>query len=289
MSDICLVGQLHFQEIVKSFDLNKIPKLLILTGDKGSQRIQWAKWLGSQFNCNSIIVDNKIDSIREVINLAYQQTARTLYIIKDASKMSIGAKNALLKITEEPPQQAHFCLILENLDGLLPTLISRGVHLPLGIYSKKELQTYADFWYNDLSVPNFLRTPGEVDIFSTYDSKKFNDYVAKVVDSLAIASEANALKIANQFRYKETDDSNLWDPVLFLQAVEDYLYHQCIKGSIRVDQLLKNLKGIAVSARAINDLKINGVNKKAVIDQWILKLQRILRDEIIEVGSHGTN
>lgn len=283
MSDTCLVGQLKFQEMVKSLDFNKLPKLLILTGNKGSQRTQWAKWIGLQFNCNSIVVDNKIDSIREIINLAYQQTARTLYIIEDASRMSVGAKNALLKVTEEPPQQAHFCLILENLDGFLPTLISRGIHLPLGSYDEEVLQSYADSMNYGFCVPSFLRTPGEVDLFSTYDPKKFNDYVAKVVNSLALASEANALKIANQFRYKDSDDPNLWEPILFLQAVESYLCGQSIGEAVEVHQLLRNWNGIRVSAQAINDLRINGVNKKAVIDQWILKLQRALTYETVEV------
>lgn len=270
------VGQERLKQLIAT--LTALPNLTLLVGLKGSQRVQWAKYLGSHFGCNTVVVDNKIDSIRELIDLAYKQTAKILYIIPEASKMSSGAKNALLKVTEEPPQQAHFCLILEQLDGFLTTLISRGTVLKLDSYSQSELQKYADEAGYNFEVPAFLRTPGEVDLFSSYNADDFNAYVYKVINHLTEASEANALKIANQFRYKDTEEQ-LWDPSLFMQAVSSELSNQCL-GLVSIKEVTPKLQSAKITQRAINDLTINGINKRAVVDNWILNLQQALRGDI---------
>lgn len=52
-----------------------------------------------------------------------------IYIIPDAHLLNSQAQNALLKTVEEPPEYAIIFLLTDNLDKLLPTIISRCVVL----------------------------------------------------------------------------------------------------------------------------------------------------------------
>lgn len=69
--------------------------------------------------------DFKIDDAKEVIAQSYLATPREKLIIMNANKYNIAAQNALLKITEEPPQNVKFILIAKNKNAFLPTILSR--------------------------------------------------------------------------------------------------------------------------------------------------------------------
>ncbi len=51
--------------------------------------------------------------------------ARKVLLISQAERMLPEAAHALLKVLEEPPAHAHFCLTAEEAAALLPTLLSR--------------------------------------------------------------------------------------------------------------------------------------------------------------------
>ena len=50
---------------------------------------------------------------------------RKIVIIEEADRMNEGARNALLKILEEPPQGLYFVLIAPSKSTIMPTLLSR--------------------------------------------------------------------------------------------------------------------------------------------------------------------
>ncbi len=74
-----------------------------------------------------------VDEIREQVNqdIAVKPYASRykIYIIPDAQLMNSQAQNALLKTIEEPPEYGIIFLLTDNLDKLLPTVISRCVVL----------------------------------------------------------------------------------------------------------------------------------------------------------------
>ena len=49
--------------------------------------------------------------------MAYKQTERIIYLIQNADKMSLNAKNSLLKLVEEPPQQAYIIMELQQIEN----------------------------------------------------------------------------------------------------------------------------------------------------------------------------
>jgi DNA polymerase-3 subunit delta' len=70
----------------------------------------------------------KIDQIRElqkVLSYRPYEAPRKACIIDGVERLNPAAGNALLKTLEEPPGNALIILLTANLDGVLPTIISR--------------------------------------------------------------------------------------------------------------------------------------------------------------------
>lgn len=77
------------------------------------------------------------DATRGFLDAAYQapfEAGGQVFIVAEASTLTPGAANALLKILEEPPRRSprHFLLLCASRRELLPTLRSRALSLYLG-------------------------------------------------------------------------------------------------------------------------------------------------------------
>ena len=74
-----------------------------------------------------------IGQIREIWKeTAIQSPLLRIYIFRNFHQSSLEAQNAFLKLMEEPPPNVQFILTTENLNLLLPTIISRGKTVYLG-------------------------------------------------------------------------------------------------------------------------------------------------------------
>ncbi|OGY62766.1 MAG: hypothetical protein A2745_00620 [Candidatus Harrisonbacteria bacterium RIFCSPHIGHO2_01_FULL_44_13] len=74
------------------------------------------------------IIGNGIDDVRAGINFLWQKPVRSprkTLIIPDARNLTPEAQNAILKVAEEPPAHALIILLINNLETLLPTVVSR--------------------------------------------------------------------------------------------------------------------------------------------------------------------
>jgi len=70
----------------------------------------------------------KIESIRALNDVVYttpQLSARRVVLIQSADRMNQASANALLKLLEEPPGAVYFILQANQLNTLLPTILSR--------------------------------------------------------------------------------------------------------------------------------------------------------------------
>jgi DNA polymerase III delta prime subunit len=68
--------------------------------------------------------------------------ARKVMIIEQAERMTISAQNALLKTFEEPVQGLTIIFLSDNPNQLLPTVLSRCWHLPLGLVPDAEIANW---------------------------------------------------------------------------------------------------------------------------------------------------
>lgn len=84
-----------------------------------------------------------IDAAKSAINFLTKKpvfSKKRTVIIRDAENLTLHAQNAILKIIEEPPQEALIILIAENNDLLLPALISRLQKIYFQRIGKKEIE-----------------------------------------------------------------------------------------------------------------------------------------------------
>ncbi|HEY4553992.1 MAG TPA: DNA polymerase III subunit delta' [Bacillaceae bacterium] len=72
----------------------------------------------------SIKID-QIRSLRKEFSKSGVESGQKLYIIADAEKMTVQAANSLLKFLEEPNSKTTAILITEQLQRILPTILSR--------------------------------------------------------------------------------------------------------------------------------------------------------------------
>ena len=186
--------------------------------------------------------DVKIDTVREIITQAYKRITTMVYIIPDADSMSNAAKNALLKVTEEPPNEAYFIMTLEDENNTLETIRSRATMFHMDRYTPDEIeehfkQRFGVVWDREIDIIRELcSTPGDVETIMTYDATNFYDYVQLVVDNISEVSLANALKISEKIALK--DESDKYDLKLFWRAFQSVCIDRA--GDVNMPPLLLN-------------------------------------------------
>ena len=101
-----------------------------------------------------------IDVIREKLNIPAQRTSvygrGKVFVVREIHLANVFAQNALLKTLEEPPDSTELILLADQLEGLLPTVLSRSqminfVPLPRDFILQKLEQSGCqsperDFW-----------------------------------------------------------------------------------------------------------------------------------------------
>ena len=139
-----MIGQDKLLQSINKLIDDGFPRFVVITGQRGQGKKTLANYISHKLNYQTVKSDIKIDELRNIIELAYQQTEPIIYLIPDADKMSLGAKNSLLKVIEEPPNNAYFIMTLQTIDNTLPTIKSRCIELRMDNYSDEELNKFVD-------------------------------------------------------------------------------------------------------------------------------------------------
>lgn len=271
-----IVGQLNLiNELERKVKNNTLPRFIIFVGPKGSQKLEMAQYITSILYHNKVIVDDiSVDNIRNIINLSYKVSEPTVYIIPNVDKMSNASKNALLKVTEEPPNKARFIMTLEDINNTLPTIKSRATVYNMELFKPEELADYYCKKYigdrvvlDNSEVLQIAETPYEIDLLVKYNIFEFIGYINKVIENIATVSGANSFKIADKINLK--DDDSKYDLKLFW------------KGFMRIcaKNLLQDIKyyaeAIKITSDALSQININGINKQMLFDKWLLNIRSV--------------
>ena len=95
----------------------------------------------------------EIDQIRALIKSVYEKPMNSPYklvILENAHLLGEKCQNALLKVIEEPPPYAVFVLLTDEVSMMLPTIMSRVMHMELLPWKENELRQFVsaeDFFY----------------------------------------------------------------------------------------------------------------------------------------------
>ena len=260
--------------------LNTVPRFLILTGVKGSGKYTLAKWLTKQMKAFLVEPELSVEAVREVVKNCYKCSGDTVYIFRDADRMSAAAKNALLKVTEEPPRQAYFVLTVQNVENALETLRSRGTVIPMAPYTLEQRQEYLDriLEKSAKSLDGGARSLivcaadnlGQVERYAAMDVKELSDFCNLVVDKIGVVTGVNAFKIGQRIKIKEDGDG--YEPDLFFQMINYVLMRRIMEGDGYYDSRVY-AKMLRICSKYAQELTFVGVKKDATLDMWILEMR----------------
>lgn len=257
--------------------LGKFPSFCVLVGQRGSGKKMLANdivsWLRkSDMYPNDIVKytlpDVKVDTVRQMIEDAYTVNEYTVMIIPDADTMSLNAKNALLKITEEPPKNVIFIMTLRDLSNTLETIKSRANYFNMDVYTIDEILEYANLSNEDSRLLAVCETPGEVDLMKKCGVKELSDYVNLVIDNIAEVQPANAFKSSAKLALKTDEGIDL---ALFWKVFID----QCAYRMVYGEDKKKYAKGVLCTADFLKYLNSNNVNLQQLYDMWVFDIRKV--------------
>lgn len=85
----------------------------------------------------------EVDRVREIIKSVYEKpinSTHKLIVLENAHLLGKICQNALLKAIEEPPPYAVFILLCDSVSDMLPTIMSRVMHMTLPQWREEELK-----------------------------------------------------------------------------------------------------------------------------------------------------
>lgn len=270
-----MIGQKQLIELIdKQISEDKFPKFSIIVGAKGSGKKLIVEHIAKQLGAHIYKCSIKMDDIKELIDNSNRITDTILFILADADTMSQNAKNALLKLTEEPPKNAYIIMTLQDENNTLATIRSRGTVYNMNVYTPEELQQYALDLNNHLNpeemdiIMNICSTPLEVKELINVGVIEFWEYVYKVIDNIAKVSGANAFKISDKIKVKE--DKGVYDITLFWKAFMMLCVEEMTSD---IDKRYKYSNAVRITSKCLQKLRTNGINKMMLFDNWILDIR----------------
>lgn len=259
-----MIGQKNNINTVIKWRLNKsVPRFIIISGSSGSGRLTLAKVIMKMVGANGVILGNSIDNVREAIENAYTVKETTFYIFRNADDMRTEAKNALLKVVEEPPNNAFFIMTVQNIDNMLGTIKSRGTLIKMQPYSLEEKKEFT----TDEQLLKYCSNIGQM---KDVDKKQLDlavETAKNVITGLSKKSGTIVLKSCTILRAKQTETEKL-DCNLFMRVFEHEL---------PVKMMSRNMMDSIEVCKY--ELQRSTINKKFSIECMLLRILEAMKNE----------
>jgi len=277
-----MIGQTQILDMVDCWIANNsVPRFMIICGGRLCGKTYLAKEIAKRMKSYLIQCEQSVDSVREAVKNCYKCAGTTVYLFDNADNMSAAAKNALLKITEEPPRQAHFIVVVRNLENMLPTLRSRATVLQMAPYSKYELDEFYKTQPVKLSplIREVCNVPGMMLEMENVNVEELVAFCNSIVDNIQQVTGVNALKITQRIRIKE--DGPGYDPDLFFHTLQyviskriwDLHVNRDVDPFSAVSKLRTLARMLVTTNKYYNEFNLVGVKKDATLDMWILEMR----------------
>ena len=271
-----IVGQKKIINWVDNLTVDSFPHFIVLIGAKGSGKRTIAKYIADKLSAVYVECDIKVDAVRNAITLAFTVETPIVYCFANSDTMRAEAKNAMLKITEEPPKNAYFVLTVIDESTLLETIKSRATVIRLDPYTAEDMEKMGEAMLSDdltdeekITFQNaFLtaETPYELKQMLKY-GMDFFVYVDLVMNNIAEVEEANAFKSGIKLAFHNEDDK--YDLGLFWKA----FIHDCLN-CIDEDPL-HYAEGIIVTDKYYKKQAQLGVNLQQLYDSWVFEIREV--------------
>ena len=283
-----MIGQKEVLNQINNLIEKGFPRFVVITGQKGQGKTTLALEIAKKLNILVVDIGIKVDEIREMIEMAYKQTEPIIYLIQNADKMSLGAKNSLLKVIEEPPNNAYFIMELKQIENTLDTIKSRCQEIKMEQYSEDEINEMIDNiqYVNDENrniIKKVANNYYQIEKLISYNPLDFCEYVSKVYENIYKVQSANSFKLAERVDLKDTGEGYdlelFWN--MYIHSCIGDLFGLMIIPADENDWNEADIVGncIEITEKYKQKLNITGINKQALLDMWILDIRKEWRQE----------
>lgn len=285
-----MVGQMRNKSQIKTWkEENNLPRTLILSGSRGSGKRTLASYISEQFGFDVRWVGNKVNDVRDMISDCRSLSKPTMFVFVGADDMSLSAKNSLLKVTEEPPNDAYFVIPLEDVSSTLATIKSRSIEMQMEPYTKEQLRLflYGEFPSDKLRLEIFrgnipsdelcleiANNPGELIELERLGVDNLVEIVEKVIDNIFDVGCGNALSIAKHIKFKDEDEG--YDLGVFWRVLNNRLVYRLYDNILKFSmaQVKEYTDFMLVTQEFLNRLNNPSYNRKMLFDMWVLALRK---------------
>lgn len=272
-----MIGQKRLKKRIDTLiECGKFPKFVIFTGEEGSGKRTFVEKIIYGWRFVYHCEDVKVDTIRTMIDFAYKTNSdgRCVYIIPDAQNMSIQAKNALLKIVEEPPSNATFIMTLTSRDSVPDTIISRAQVFEMDSYSNEELDEYLSTRIESVSdrafMLNICNNVSDIEKAVRIDLDALGKHINTLLDKAHVISIGNLFKSANSIAFKDDDG---FDLRLYWKAFNYIVLKRIIDNPDENAKMGQEM--ITATCRCLGDIQNKTVSKSNTFDMWLLDIRQI--------------
>lgn len=273
------VGQKSIIEHIELLKNNDgLPRFMIITGNKLAGKSTFARRIGEIIaKGNVICTDGKVDTIRSIIDSAYKAAEDIVYIIDDFENMSINAKNALLKATEECPRRAYFMLVGTNINSLPLTLQNRAYLLAMLPYTPQELMLYAkqagQFKENEINLlMEICETPAEIEYFKKVNITEFYDFISTIAFKFSELTGVESFRLNHRIKLKK--DSEGYDLFLVMKKVNKIILNALVDN--KIDPNI-GFNIVSATIASMGKLNTNSINHGMLFDNWMLSIREVCR------------
>lgn len=171
-------------------------------------------------------ISGTVNDFRETMDFIKTQTNPIMYLIPDVDKLHPGTQNLLLKILEEPPMKARFCLTASN--SILPTIKSRCVCYSMQPYTDAEIRSLAAdselglFNKSDVRVQAAIKSPGQLELLYGWGK---GEAILSVIEQMS-SLESNL----NQSLALVLNKANMLAKYMREQEIDFYTFYFIAKG-----------------------------------------------------------
>ncbi len=279
-----MIGQTEILErLDKQCEEDLLPRFLMFVGPEGmGKKTLMREFAKKHWKIVIELSDVKVDSIRGMISEAYKLSSPTVYIIPDADRMSVNAKNSLLKVTEEPPNKATFLMSITSMEQTLETIKSRGTAYYMRPYSVSERLEYIktlDVAWSERDLKYVMMISNSIyDIvrLSRIDPGELESYAKKLVDNINKVSVANALKTSGKIKFKDDDKGEYELDLLFracMYVMAENIYNESKKPRLKMYRDMMD-----ETMLRMNDLNNLAISKPNTYDMWLLNCRKIMKE-----------
>ena len=315
-----------YKTFVNAFKNHTLSHAYLLVGNPGTPLYEVAQYLAksilcddpSPLACNNCITCMRIDSDNypdiikldgskaiikkeDVLNIenrfektAFETKGIMIYIVNQVENMRVEAVNSMLKFLEEPESEIYAFLTTNNVNNILPTIVSRCQVLPLismprdkvirdaqGLLIEQDDAELLSYFYNDGElIYDFLMDEEESDNYK--EAKKALDGLLDVMSGgnrkdVVYYSQTNIvplIKTKEELRFFVDLLSQVYEDVLNIQLNREIslkFYEEILRNlSTKLPHVQSSLVEILKTRNVIN---LN-VNIGLLIDHLIINLMK---------------